>query len=301
MKVDFSYIDTILKVIENKTDLRELECNVGYQTIRQHANITGNEFSLVDIKNAIDGVSDKAYGLRNLMSNVQKIKDLYKLIKLNEREWLGEVEMHVANLINYKDYDVTTIYPVIGYDIGIGINKTVCVNLNSEICLNDFKELISIIIHEVTHTYYDEFHGLCFDADRMKIPDDMMNYLTAEIQYEGVGVFSAYEYRNKHNLSNVGSRIQEDYSFIASSDKGEEIINEYKRLTCDMVSGEIRNNNDFISRVFGKAKLPHRLGYNIFTEIYINSGVEGVRKAVRMSNKEFFDCYLSHHLIYSTN
>ncbi len=293
MKVNYTYVETVLNGIENKTRLHDLENNIGYQIIRKHADITGNNFGLVDIKNAIDGISDKAYGLRYLQSNTQRIIDLYRSFKLHEKVWIEDVKEQLSKFFDKEDYEIT-IYPVIGYDIGIGIDETVCVNFNSEICLNDYKELVSIIIHEAAHIYYDKLHGFDFETTDLELPQDMINYLTAVIQYEGVGVFSAYEYRVKHNLSNTGSRIQEDYLFTSESNKGKEIICEYKRLISDILSGEISNINDFESRVFGKAKLPHRLGYNIFTEIYKSSGIAGVRNAIKMSNEEFYDNFMTH-------
>lgn len=73
-------------------------------------------------------------------------------------KWLKEVKMCVGELFSDPDYAIT-IYTVIGYDNGIGLNRNVCINLNSEICLRDYRELISTIIHETTHIYYESIHG----------------------------------------------------------------------------------------------------------------------------------------------
>ncbi len=36
-------------------------------------------------------INDEAYGLRNLLKNVETIKALYKTLKTQEKEWLKEV------------------------------------------------------------------------------------------------------------------------------------------------------------------------------------------------------------------
>ena len=71
------------------------------------------------------------------MKNIERIKTLYNTFKAQEKEWLKEVKMYVGELFSDPDYEIT-IYPVIGYDEGIGLNRNVCINLNSEICLRDY-------------------------------------------------------------------------------------------------------------------------------------------------------------------
>ncbi len=296
MKVDYSYIKTFLNVINDKSNFEKLNNNMGFQTICLHAKKTGNEFGIEDVDRAIEGISDEAYGLRNLLNNIDRIEILYRELVSKEKEWLSEVESYIAKLFNINDHLVTTIYPVIGYDIGIGLDKKVCVNLNSEICLNNIKELISIIIHETAHTFFEEIHGSIFETHCSKTLSDMKNFLHNAIQYEGVGIFSAEDYRNKNNLPNEGSVIQEDYLIASCNKRRKDIRNEYKRLLNDLNTGRINSSQEFLTRTFGKSKLAHRLGYSIFTEINQTSGIEGVREAIRIPNSEFAAKYLENNL-----
>lgn len=292
MKVDYSYIETFFKSIDGKADVSELESNVGFRTVMIHAHRTSNNFNIKDIENAIKGISDKAYGLRNVLKNSKRIKALYRILKTQENEWLKEVKTYVGRLFNDIDYEITTIYPIIGYDIGIGINRNVCVNLNSELCLKDYRELISIIIHEVTHTYYESIHGSILDSFKIETQADMTNLLNKAIQYEGAGIFSAEEYRVKNNLPDTGSRIQEDYIVLTDKDKRVELMREYKELSKDLMSGKLEDKQEFFQRGFGQSKLAHRLGYSIFTEINEARGIDGVREAINMSNEDFVVKYL---------
>ncbi len=293
MKIDYSYIETFFKIMDKRTDISELESNDGFKTIIIHAQKTGNDFSLKDIEDAIKDVNDEAYGLRNLLKNVERIKALYKMLKTQEKEWLKEVKIHVEKLFNDIDYEATTIYPVIGYDDGIGLNRNVCVNLNSEISLKDYRELISTIIHETAHTYYESIHGSILDCFKIDTLVNMKNLLNNAIQYEGVGVFSAEKYRVKNNLPNTGSPMQEDYKVLTDKDKRLELLHEYKELSNDLMSGRLKDKEKFLNRGFGQSKLTHRLGYSIFTEINEVNGIEGVKEAVYMSNKDFVEKFLT--------
>ncbi len=225
------------------------------------------------------------------MKNIERIKTLYKTFKTQEKEWLKEVKMYVGELFSDPDYAIT-IYPVIGYDQGIGLNRNVCINLNSEICLRDYRELISTIIHETTHIYYESIHGSFLDWFKIDILVDMKSLLNKAIQYEGAGVFSEEKYRVKNNLANTGSPIQEDYKILTDKDKRLELLHEYKELSNDLMSGRLKDKKEFLERGFGQSKLAHRLGYSIFTELNKVSGIEGVRKAISMSNKDFAEKFL---------
>lgn len=292
MNIDYSYLDTFLRIFDEKGDIDELKDNVGFKTVITHSQRVGNDFNLRNIEDAIKGKSDRGYGLRNLLTNVERIKKLYNTLKLEEREWLGEVKANAEKLFGDIDHQATTIYPIIGYDIGIGLNGIVCVNLNSEICLKDYRELISIIIHEITHIYYDSIHGSILDYLKVDTLTDMKNILNRSIQYEGAGIFSAEEYRINNKLPNTGSPIQEDYEILIDKDKGLELFREYKELLDDLMSGKVKDKEEFMERGFGQSKMTHRLGYSVFTKINENRGIKGVREAINMSNKDFVEEFL---------
>ncbi|MFW6017101.1 MAG: hypothetical protein ACOCRK_11735 [bacterium] len=292
MKINYSYVDVVLEIIDGKRDIYKLKNNIGFQTLIYHAHLTGNDFNLKKVEHALKDVSDDGYGLKSLYTNLKKIKVLYQKLKIKEKEWLKEVKDNVARLFNDIDYELITIYPVIGYDIGIGLNGNVCVNLNSEICLKDYREVVSIIIHETTHIYYDLIHDSFLDFFKIDTAKDMKNNLNKAIQYEGAGVFSSEKYRVKNKLSNTGSPIQEDYKILNNKDKQLVLFHEYKELVSDLMSGKLKNKKEFMERGFGKLRLTHRLGYNIFTKINEMRGIKGIKKAIRMPNKDFVEEFL---------
>lgn len=293
MQIDYSFMETVFKVIKESSDIHELKNNKGFRTVRRHAQLTGNEFSIKDIENAIMGADDTAYGLRNLSANLDRIEQLYKLFREQEEKWLGEVARHIDNLFDKANRKVTKLFPIIGYDIGIGLDNRVCVNLNSEILLQDYKELISIIIHETAHTHYESIHGPFLRLLELRTGTDMMALLNNAIQYEGVGVFSAEEYRMFNNLAKTGSPLQEDYDISMGDACYMGLFREYKSLKEELKRGAIKNSDEFMSRCFSESRLTHRLGYAIFSEINKREGINGVRNAIRMVNEDFAESFLS--------
>lgn len=291
MKVDYSYIDTFLKVIDGTTDIKELANNVGFQTIISHAKVTGNDFDLKTIDEAVKGINNKAYGLTNVIKNVDAIKDVYRDLRFHEKEWIEEIEAYTRKLFYDIKNDSIIVYPVIGYDIGIGINNIVCVNLNSEICLRDCRELISIIIHETTHVYYEHIHGACLDYFKLETPEEMKKLLDNAIQYEGAGVFSAKDYRERNVLPKYGTTIQEDYN--TSNKKSIKLFQEYKNITKSLANGDIKDKEEFLLRVFGESKLVHKLGYSIFNQIEKIEGIDGVKRAIHIDNESFIKDFLN--------
>lgn len=284
LKADHSFMESFISCIANSTDFHELEDNPGYQTIISHARQTGNKFSIQDIEAAMKGSSAPGYGLINLSRNIGAIKNLWEILKEQEENWLAEVSYYTARLFPDNLSEVT-IYPVVGYDQGIGINSKVCVNLNSELCHENYKEIISVIIHEVAHTLYESLHGPILDLLKVETCADMKKLLDSLIQYEGVGVFSAEEYRIKHRLPCTGAPIQEDYN--NDNAKIAAMYRSYHALSKDLTEGRLTDVEEFFQRGFGPEKLTHRLGYAIFTELNKSMGFDAVLEAVQMPNAVF--------------
>lgn len=289
-KADHSFMESFASCIANSTDFHVLENNPGYQTIISHARQTGNEFSIQDIEAAMKGSSAPGYGLKNLSNNITAIINLWEVLKEQEENWLAEVSYYTARLFPDNLREVT-IFPVVGYDQGIGINGKVCVNLNSELCHENFQELISVIIHEVTHTLYESVHGPILDLLKVETCADMKKLLDNLIQYEGVGVFSAEEYRIKHRLPCTGTVIQEDYNI--DNAKFAAMYRNYHSLSEDLAEGRLTDVEEFYQRGFGPDKLTHRLGYAIFTELNKSMGFDSVLEAVRMPNADFIRKWLT--------
>ena len=147
MKFDFSYLDHFFAVLDQGQDINLIADTIGYQTIQKHVQLTGSEFSLENLKRSVEGHDNAGYGLRNLPQNVAKIRELANNLKSRTAEWQAVIEKNVGHV--FKDYNSTNtvICPVIGYDIGIGLDNVSCINLNSQICLEDIREVFSISIH----------------------------------------------------------------------------------------------------------------------------------------------------------
>lgn len=285
MRLDTTYIDTIFSAFNDYNVIGELVNCQGFRTIQKHALITGNEFCIAQIRSALKGSSNAGYGLQNLVSNLDDIKKLYYEIIDNWVELEIEIVNQLKNIFPHCDVDNSTVCLNIGYDIGIGIDDTACINLNCPLFFHDIKEFVSIVIHELAHTIYEKNHPLNFDISSRLSIKRLVDEL---IQYEGVGIFSAYHYRQENKLPSQGSITIEDYHENPNSI---EMMTIYLKLQ-HMVDNPLQFDfEDLLEQAFGN-RLAHRLGYIILKKIFTTEGLSGVQEAAQMPNTEFVIRYL---------
>ena len=280
MIFDFSYVDIIL----NGGELKDLTDTPAYQTIQKHVALTGSKFNINMIENALNGAVNAGYGLRNLSDNIDDIRHIVNQLKERTNEWQSIIEKGVKNIFVDCDLSSTIICPVIGYDIGIGIDNVVCINLNVSINKN-IKEIFSISIHETAHTQTEHL-GKSFNIETKQ---NLLNTVSYLIPYEGIGIFSAYSYRVANSLPYYGYPSLEDY--IISDIKYENLQRSYKKLR-EMNEDSKVTLEEMKVEAFSTKRLTHRLGYEIVFRAYKQHGIEEVRNIAKMNMHEFIAKYL---------
>ena len=70
----------------------------------------------------------------------------------------------------YSKFKNIIFYPSVGYDIGIGMKNIVCINFNSNIFFVNFKEIISLLIHETTHVVYERYNEPVIGIEKIEVP-----------------------------------------------------------------------------------------------------------------------------------
>ncbi|QOR36424.1 hypothetical protein IMX26_06335 [Clostridium sp. 'deep sea'] len=284
MKFDFSYVDIVLKAAANEGDINEITSTIAYDTIQKHVKMTGSKFNVNMLIDALNGATNAGYGLRNLSQNLNDIKKIVAQLKTKTNEWQTIISKEVTNIFKNCNLSQTIICPVIGYDIGIGIDNVVCINLNVAIC-KDIKEIFSIAIHETAHTVSEQLEKY-FDFTSKNSFLQTISYL---IQYEGIGIFSAYNYRTVNDLPYYGYPALEDY--IISDIKYENLKNLYNTLT-EMNNNSLVSLEEMKNKTYSGKRLTHRLGYEIVFRAYKQHGIQEVRSIAQMSNDEFKSKYL---------
>ncbi len=288
MKFDFSYLDHFFAVLDQGQDINLIADTMGYQTIQKHVRLTGSEFSLENLKRSVKGHDNAGYGLRNLPQNVAKIRELANNLKSRTAEWQAVIEKNVGDV--FKDYNSTNtvVCPVIGYDIGIGLDDVSCINLNSQICLEDIREVFSISIHETAHTVTSSLHGVYLDLTTKPNILKTINYL---IPYEGIGIFSAYNYRLANNLPLASAQSLPTDDYNVSAEEYQLLHQNYRELVI-MDQSESADKDDMLKKAFAGQRLTHRLGYALVYKAYQQKGIAEVRRIARMNIDRFAEEFL---------
>lgn len=281
MKFDYSYLKDFFEF-----NAEQLEKNIGFKAIKKHSYITGNSFTIKDIDDAVHNLScNTAYGLIDLKENLEKIQSLWNILTLYESEWIDEITRYIELVFGSKVVEGIPIlvFPVVGYDIGIGMDNIICFNLNSELFLTNHREVLTILIHETTHILYERIHGSFFRHFKFSTVVEMRRLLNYAIQYEGAGVYSAEAYREDNNLCGNEYPIQQDYLVLKKEGVFLNLCKEYIEISNALEQG-LMSSEEFLNRCFGAQKLTHRLGYGVFS---IMSREMNVIKLVQMSNNDF--------------
>ena len=291
MFVDTEYIDIFQNYLAGHAQLEELATCRGMRTIRKHANQTSNVFEITQIEDALNGAKYAGYGLRDLKQNLEFILDFVSQLPLIWPELMEVVEREVKRLFPDCDLSQTTICPVIGYDIGIGIDKTICLNLNTPLFWEQPEELISLAIHETAHTVFEEIHSRTSIVQSSIDAQAVLRFAEYLVQYEGVGLIAAANYRQEKQLATHHTATTEDYN--TSSERLQYFLENYHNLIKQISFGT--RAHDLLELIFNGERLVHRLGYDLFARIEQEKGFTGVRSAAQMSTESFTYTYLRHN------
>lgn len=285
LKICFSGAELFISFLEDKDCLDEVLGHEAYRAVFKHAEHYGcRELTRQDIEEALKGESTPFYGLEDVRENLPRIKDIIKTIRKKESAWLKDVSDVYSSLLPDEDIGDITIYPIIGYDAGIGFQGSVCMNLNWEPSLNDPNEFLYFMIHEVFHVLYQRIHEIS-PLKKMETKEDWLSYFQIFLQNEGYAVYAPLHLRETRNHLR-------DRDYIVLGDKGkieehiETFINtleflEQRRLTPD----------EYSDHIFGPKRLTYRVGCELIRRIERSYGYEAVKKGIYLDADRFLSKY----------
>lgn len=145
MKFDFTGAEQFLSSLSKESSIQQVFEHPAYQIIRQHARKYSHGLEPGDISTALADEPSSFYGLKDLRQNLPQIKKLLAKIRMGATDWLDLTQNSLRRIFPAEDTSEITIYPFIGYDMGIGLN-----------------EFLYYMIHEFTHVIYERYHEWLF-------------------------------------------------------------------------------------------------------------------------------------------
>ncbi len=284
MKISFSGAELFLSYLHGKITLDEVIEHEAYRVVFSHGKYYGNELTKQDIENALKGKSTPFYGLQNLHDNLPRIKNLTKTITKNEFFWLKDVSKVFSSLLPEEDIRDITIYPIIGYDAGIGFHNTVCMNLNWDQYFNDPHEFVYFVIHEVFHILYQRIHKILPLTD-IVTSADWLSYFKIFVQNEGYAVYAPLHLREAR--SHLRDR---DYIVLGDKEKIEEHIETFIN-TLELLEQRQLTPDEYSDHIFGPKRLTYRVGCELIRRIERSYGYEAVKKGIYLDADQFLSKY----------
>jgi hypothetical protein len=283
-RFDFSGVEQFLACLEGKISPEQVFAHPAYQTVALHARQFGTGLNAVDVKNALAGRPSPFYGLVGFLPNLPRIKHLLTYLRQQAAEWSAVIEFELRALFPDEKLNII-IYPIFGYDMGIGLDNSVCMNLNCPAYLDEPMEFLFYAIHECTHVLYERRHPIPILAD-IHTPAEWRSYFNLWTQNEGFAVYAPLRLREK-----LGYLNERDCRILFDGQALEFHRLEYLSAFERLLDETPLEREAYLEICFGDRRLTYRLGCELLRRMNHANGLAAMQSAFFMDGDEFMERY----------
>lgn len=285
MKFNFSGAEVFLSFLSGEKSLRQVFEHPAYQIVRLHAQKYSQGLEPGDISLALEDKPSPFYGLRDLPLNLPKIIKLLAEIQMAAADWVEIAQNNLQSVFPEEDTSTITIFPIIGYDMGIGLKDGVCMNLNWRPYLDQPEEFLCYMIHECTHVIYERYHEVPAIRD-INSPEGWLSFFKLMVQNEGYAVYLPLRLRIQR-----GYMEDPDYQALYDSEQLEAHRRAFWGVIEKLTKDPPDDLEEILEMTFGPQRLTYRIGCDIIRKIETASGTAGVKKAFYMDGETFISEY----------
>ncbi len=291
MKFDYSAVEKFLEYKEGEIDIDEVMDHPAYKAIQHHAETFHHGLSTEDVERALKGEKTPFQGVQGFEERTDELLRFIDLLKEKEGKWINVITTELDQVIPRENKGGMVIYPVIGYDMGIGIDDCVCMNINSSLYLNDPHEFLYMAMHESSHALYERVHGYPKISDLDSV-DSMISFFNTLLHTEGFGVYTPLNRRKADgSMGKSSHRCQEDYLIIMDEQRLKRHVYIYDSFRKELESAQDWTVDKFLNTAFGKDRFVYREGAAMVVGIEEIGGVMGLWDAFYMGSDEFVNKY----------
>ncbi|HPH97090.1 MAG TPA: hypothetical protein PKW33_16185 [Anaerolineaceae bacterium] len=284
MKFDFTAAEQFIACMNGQLPLGEVLTHPAYQTVGEHARLFGQEWTEDDVRHALTGSPSPFYGLKGVRENLARIQTLLSFIQKNEAAWINVIEYELGLLFPGEEFQIT-IYPIIGYDMGIGLNGNVCMNCNIKLYMANPVEFMFYIIHECAHIIYERYHRIK-PLDQVVQPADWYAYFGLWLQNEGIAVYAPLRLRREWRYL-----LDRDYRVLTTPMELEAHRLSFVQALEKLKMKQPLSREEYMGICFGEQRLTYRIGCAIYRKIENQAGLRGVQEAFLLDGETFLDKY----------
>ncbi len=274
-----------LEFLAGRVRAADVLAHPAYRTIQAHAELFGDGLDEQDIEAAAQGRPSPFYGLRDLAARREKIARLAGVLRERREEWLAQAAAALGRLLPGEDLSGITIYPLLGYDMGIGLQGAVCMNLNHTPYLEQPEEFLCYLIHECVHVVYERHHRV-LPLQAVNTPAEWLDCFGLFLHNEGFAVYTPWDLRRARGLLDDG-----DYRALEDAPRMAAICADFQSAWRALGAAEGWTREQYLEQVFGDRRLTYRAGAYFIRRVEEKYGMEAVRRAFFLSGREFVEQY----------
>lgn len=291
MRFDFAAADLFLAYLKGEASAEEVLGHPAYATVCEHAaHFGGATISPRSIEGGLEGLPSPFYGLASVRDNLHHIHKLKKYLADVAVGWESTAADELRVLLPQSDTDSIVVYPIIGYDAGIGMSDKVCMNLNYKPYHRAPEEFLNTVIHESFHVLHERIHGRA----RVRGLTSITQWRTLclwMLQNEGVAVYAPYAMRQRRGTPVYRDNpLELDYAYLAG-DLDIDPLSERFRAALELLSRADVADDERMLAIFGTERLTYRVGSVLARRIRESMGPERLTQAIMMHPDAYWQSY----------
>jgi hypothetical protein len=284
LNFDFTGVALFQEYLADRANAAQVLAHPAYQRVQLHARLFGRGITPQDLDEARLERESAFYGLNGLPARGEAIQRLLETLHREQAAWLNTAEAALAALFPSEPLDIV-VYPILGYDMGIGLDGAACLNCNFSGYLEQPQEFLFYLIHECVHVLYERSHRLP-GLQAIVSPADWRSYFSLWLQNEGYAVYTPWALRRERNGLAEG-----DYQVLADPSRREAhrqaLLSAWQALQGDTQLPL----EQYLAICFGPQRLTYRMGCELIRRIERAYGMQAARQAFYLSGDTFVRDY----------
>jgi len=203
-------------------------------------------------------------------------------------EAFNELEAYIPPETNLS----TTLYCIIGYDIGVVSDGDAYLNLGHPLYHENKRELLYFALHELHHVAYTSYNPT-FSFDEIKTTGDLSRIIRYSTHLEGLAVHSAWDRRRREN-----GYTHRDYITLNDPYKMSQLIPRFfellNRYTGEPVRDLVEDDWDVLELMSDADRLWYVVGAWMAESIDQGLGREALNMTIVEGSEAFFKLYKNH-------
>ena len=284
MRFDFTGVELFLAYWAGQVSAAQVLEHPAYRRVRLHAKLFSGGITPQELDDAVHGRPSPFYGLADLSERLEAVQRLLDILRREQNAWLETVEAALVRLFPGENLDIP-VYPILGYDMGIGLDGAACLNCNHAAYLEQPEEFFFFIIHECVHVIYERSHPVrpLKGGDNPHRLALVFQPVAAERGLRGV--------RAAGPAPGAGCLAERDYQVLMDAFQLEaHRLGLWSALEALQVS-EPLSQNQYLEICFGPQRLTYRMGCDLIRRIERAYGMDRVRQAFYLTGDAFVEQY----------